>query len=102
PAELDELERQIRQLEIERQALKKETDKSSKERFAALERQLAELAEQRTSLRSRWDQEKEVIGKIRSLKAKLEEIRGEAERAERAADFGKAAELRYGKAVELE
>ena len=102
PAELDELERQIRQLEIERQALKKETDKSSKERFAALERQLAELAEQRTSLRSRWDQEKEVIGKIRSLKAKLEEIRGEAERAERAADFGKAAELRYGRAVELE
>src|SRR6202162_1634312 len=67
PAELDELERQIRQLEIERQALKKETDKASKERLAALERQLAELSEQRTSLRSRWDQEKEVIGRIRSL-----------------------------------
>jgi ATP-dependent Clp protease ATP-binding subunit ClpB len=102
PAELDELERQIRQLEIERQALKKETDKGSKERLAALERQLAELSEQRTALRSRWDQEKEVIGKIRSLKAKIEEVRGEADRAERAADFGKAAELRYGQAVELD
>src|SRR6202158_2504214 len=102
PAELDELERQIRQLEIERQALKKETDKASKERLAALERQLADLSEQRTALRSRWEQEKEVIGRIRSLKAKLEEVRGEADRAERAADFGKAAELRYGKAVELE
>jgi ATP-dependent Clp protease ATP-binding subunit ClpB len=102
PAELDELERQIRQLEIERQALKKETDRASRERLAALERQLAELSEQRTSLRSRWDQEKEVIARIRAIKAKLEEVRGEADRAERAADFGKAAELRYGKAVELE
>jgi ATP-dependent Clp protease ATP-binding subunit ClpB len=102
PAELDELERQIRQLEIERQALKKETDRASKERLSALERQLAELSEQRTSLRSRWDQEKEVIGRIRAIKAKLEEVRAEADRAERAADFGKAAELRYGKAVELE
>jgi ATP-dependent Clp protease ATP-binding subunit ClpB len=102
PAELDELERQIRQLEIERQALKKETDKASKERLAILERQLAELSEQRTSLRSRWDQEKEVIARIRSLKARLEEVHSEADRAERAADFAKAAELRYGKAVELE
>jgi ATP-dependent Clp protease ATP-binding subunit ClpB len=102
PAELDELERQIRQLEIERQALKKETDKASKERLGALERQLAQLSTERTALRSRWDQEKEVIGRIRSLKARLEEVRGEADRAERAADFAKAAELRYGKAVELE
>src|SRR6202030_2299745 len=82
--------------------LKKETDKASKERLAALERQLADLSEQRTSLRSRWDQEKEVIGRIRSLKANLEEVRAAADRAERAADFGKAAELRYGEAVELE
>jgi ATP-dependent Clp protease ATP-binding subunit ClpB len=102
PAELDELERQIRQLEIERQALKKETDRGSKDRLAALERQLAELSEQRTALRSRWEQEKEVIGRIRALKAQLEEVRAEADRAERAADFAKAAELRYGKAVELE
>ena len=102
PAELDELERQIRQLEIERQALKKETDRASKERLAALERQLAQLSEERTSLRSRWDQEKEVIGRIRSLKAKLEEVRADADRAERSADFAKAAELRYGKTGELE
>jgi ATP-dependent Clp protease ATP-binding subunit ClpB len=102
PASLDELERQIRQLEIERQALKKETDTASKERLASLERQLAGLSEQRTALRSRWDHEKQVIGRIRELKAKLEETRADAERAERAADFGKAAELRYGKAVELE
>jgi ATP-dependent Clp protease ATP-binding subunit ClpB len=102
PAELDELERQIRQLEIERQALKKETDPASKDRLAGIERQLAELAERRTSLRSRWEQEKGVISRIRSLKAKHEEVRAEAERAERAADFAKAAELRYGKAVEIE
>ncbi len=102
PAELDELERQIRQLEIERAALKKEIDRASKERLATLERELAQLSERRTSLRSRWDQEKAVIGRIRALKAKLEEVRGEAERAERAAEFAKAAELRYGKAVELE
>ncbi len=102
PAELDELERQIRQLEIEREALKKETDKASKERLKTIEKQLAQLGEQRTSLRSRWDQEKQVIGQIRQLKAKLEEVRTDADRAERAADFAKAAELRYGKAVELE
>jgi len=102
PAELDEIERQTRQLEIEREALKKETDKVSRERLAALERQLAELTEQRTSLRSRWEQEKEVIGRTRSLKAQLEDVRAEADRAERAADFAKAAELRYGKAVEIE
>ena len=102
PAELDELERQIRQLEIERQALKKETDRASRDRLTALERQLAELSEQRTALRSRWEQEKDVIGRIRALKARLEEVRAEADRAERAVDFGKAAELRYGKAVELE
>ena len=102
PAELDELERQIRQLEIERQALNKESDRASKERLAALEKQLAEASEKRTALRSRWNQEKEAIAKIRALKANLEEVRGDAERAERAADFAKAAELRYGKAVEIE
>jgi ATP-dependent Clp protease ATP-binding subunit ClpB len=102
PAELDELERQIRQLEIERQALKKETDRASKDRLAGLEKQLAGLSEKRTALRSRWNQEKEAITKIRGLKAKLEEVRMDAERAERAADFAKAAELRYGKVVEIE
>src|SRR5881296_3005672 len=102
PVEIDEIERQIRQLEIERQALKKESDRASKERLAGLEKQLAEASEKRTALRSRWNQEKDVIAKIRALKAKLEEVRADAERAERAADFAKAAELRYGKAVEIE
>src|SRR4029079_129743 len=90
------------QREIDGEALKKKTAKASKDRLAALEKQLAELAEKRTALRSRWDQEKEVIGRIRGHQEKLEEVRSEADRAERAADFGKAAELRYGKAVELE
>ncbi|HET7467429.1 MAG TPA: ATP-dependent chaperone ClpB [Candidatus Dormibacteraeota bacterium] len=102
PAELDELERQIRQLEIEREALRKESDKASKERLAGIEKQLAGLGEKRTALRSRWDQEKEVIASIRKLKAQLEEVRHEAERAERAAEFAKAAELRYGQVVEIE
>ena len=102
PAELDELERQIRKLEIEREALRKETDKASKERLAGIEKQLADLIEKRTALRSRWDQEKEVIARIRKVKAQLEEVRYDAEKAERAAEFAKAAELRYGKIVEIE
>jgi ATP-dependent Clp protease ATP-binding subunit ClpB len=102
PAELDELERTIRQLEIERQALKKEQDSASRDRLAALERHLAELNEQRNALRARWEREKEVIGRIRQLKARMEEIRHQAERAERAADFETAARLRYGEAVEVQ
>jgi ATP-dependent Clp protease ATP-binding subunit ClpB len=102
PAELDEIERQIRQLEIEREALKKESDKASKERLGGLEKQLASLQEERDTLRSRWEREKQIIGRIRELKQKTEELRHEAERAERAADFEKAARLRYGEVVELE
>src|SRR5499427_615616 len=102
PVELDELERAIRQLEIERQALKKEQDAASRDRLAGLERHLAELNEQRNALRARWDREKEIIGRIRQLKARTEEIRHEAERAERAADFETAARLRYGEAIEVQ
>ena len=102
PTALDEIERLIRQLEIERQALKKEKDQASQDRLKALDQQLAELAEQRNALRARWEQEKSVIGRVRALKQKLEETRQEAERAERASDFEKAARLRYGEAVELE
>ncbi len=101
PAELDEIERQIRQLEIERQALVKEQDTASRERLAALERQLAGLQEERSALRMRWEREKEVISRIRQLKARIEEVRHEAERAERAADFETAARLRYGETIEL-
>ena len=102
PAELDELERGMRQLEIERQALRKEPDAASRERLAALDRVLAEQGERRTGLRSRWEQEKELIQGVRELKGKIEEARHEAERAERAADFEKAARLRYGEVVELQ
>src|ERR1700716_1584803 len=102
PAELDEAERQIRQFEIEREALRKEQDQASQQRLQALERQLAELAEQRNSLRARWEQEKAAIGRVRELKQKIEELRQEADRDERMADFEKAARLRYGEMVELQ
>ena len=102
PVELDELERQIRQLEIEREALKKESDWASAQRLEAQDKQLAELAERRNSLRSRWEQEKGLINSVRSLKQRLEELRQEADRAERAADFEKAARVRYGESVDLQ
>ena len=102
PVELDELERQQRQLEIERQALKKESDKGSKDRLAGLEKQLASLGEKRDALRARWEDEKRAIGHIRELKGRIEKVRSDAERAERAADFEQAARLRYGEGVSLE
>ena len=102
PVELDETERQFRQLEIERQALGKETDRSSQDRLTVIERQLGDLAEKRDALRARWEQEKQVIEGIRELKAKLEGVRYEADRAERAADFERAARLKYGETNELQ
>jgi len=101
PVELDTVEREVRQLEIERQALRKETDSASRERLVALERELADLQEQAVGLRQRWEQEKAQIGRIRQLKEEIERTTFEAERAERMADFGKAAELRYGHLIEL-
>ncbi len=102
PAELDAIERQIRQLEIERQALKKEEDRASKSRLVALEKELADLQEKSRGLRARWQKEKELIQKIREVKAKQEQVRIDAERAERMADFEKAARLKYGEAIELQ
>jgi len=96
PAELDEVERQIRQLEIEREALKKEQDPASVERLANLEKHLSGLSEERNALRARWDREKSVISRVQDLKARAETVRHEAERAERAADFEAAARLKYG------
>jgi ATP-dependent Clp protease ATP-binding subunit ClpB len=96
PTELDIVEREIRQLEIEREALRKETDPASKERLQALERELADLQERAKGLRSRWEQEKSSIAAIRDVKQRIEETRHDAERAERTADFGRAAELKYG------
>jgi len=102
PTELDIVEREIRQLEIERQALRKESDAASRERLDALERELADLQERGRGLRARWEQEKGAISMIRDIKERIEQVKHEAERAEHLADFGRAAELRYGQLTELE
>jgi ATP-dependent Clp protease ATP-binding subunit ClpB len=94
--------RQISQLEIEKQALKKEKDAASKTRLQNLEKELAALNEKSQGLRAHWEQEKAIIEKIRGVKARIEETKAEAERAERAADFGAAAELKYGRLTQLE
>ena len=102
PAELDEIERRIMQLEIERTALKKERDEASRERLERIERELADLGEKRQALRARWEQEKQAIQAIRQTKARMDEVRGEIERAQRALDYNRAAQLQYGTLVELE
>ncbi len=102
PPDLDEAERQIRQLEIERQALKKERDAASKARLEALEKELANLQESAREMRAQWQVEKQAIQRIRDLKEQIEQRRQEMERAERMADFGKAAELKYGALNELQ
>jgi ATP-dependent Clp protease ATP-binding subunit ClpB len=102
PLEIDEVERRIKQLEIERAALKKETDPASRERLDRLEQELADLQEQSGSMKAHWQQEKERIDRIRSLKSEIESTRGEFERAEREGDLERAAELRFGRLVELE
>ena len=102
PAELDEVQRRIMQLEIEREALKKEKDKPSQERLARLEKELADLKEQQSGLRAHWEQEKEAIQKGRELKEQLEQVKQEIERAQRIGDYAKASELQYGKVPALE
>ena len=102
PAELDEIERRIMQLEIEREALRKESDVASKDRLAVIERDIADLSEQRDGLKAQWTSEKEVITTQRALKEQLERTRQQIEAAERAADYGKAAELKYGTLTTLE
>ena len=102
PFEIDVVERRIRQLEIEKAALAKETDEPSKHRLAALEAELAELAEQRDGMVAHWQAERDAIAEIRELKERLEQARMEAEKAERDGDLERAAELRYGTMRELE
>ena len=102
PAELDEINRRVMQLEIEREALRKEKDKASKERLEKLEKELADLKEEHTTLMARWQQEKEAIQRQRKLKEQLEQLRLEIERAQRGGDYGKASELQYGRLPELE
>ncbi|HEX6312726.1 MAG TPA: ATP-dependent chaperone ClpB [Acidimicrobiia bacterium] len=102
PLEIDVVERRIRQLEIEKTALAKETDDVSRQRLEALEAELAELAEQRAAMVAHWENEKKAITEIRDLKEQLENARGDAERAEREGDLERAAQLRYGSMRELE
>ncbi len=101
PIELDELERRRIQLEIEREALRKETDDASKARLDALERELAELAEEAGGMKQRWEAEKSAIAALRATKSEVEQLAVRIEQAEREADYGTAAELKYGRAREL-
>jgi len=102
PTEIDEIERRIMQLEIERQALLKETDAHSVERRKQIEKELAKLKEDSSGRKARWQAEKEAIGKIRKLKEQIEQLKAEAERYERAGDLAKVAEVRYGKIAQAE
>jgi ATP-dependent Clp protease ATP-binding subunit ClpB len=102
PVEIDEVQRRITQLEIERQALSKETDKGSRERLDALNNDLAEYREKITQMKLHWQQEREIIGAIQEIKEKTDKAKSEEQNAERLGDLGKAAELRYGTLVQLE
>src|SRR5690606_38586770 len=99
PEELDELNRRIMQLEIEREAIRREEDKDKE---AILTRDIAELSEQRNSLKAKWESEKEVVHGIQKEKENIDRLRFEAEQAEKAGDYGKVAEIRYGKITEAE
>jgi ATP-dependent Clp protease ATP-binding subunit ClpB len=102
PAQLDEVQRRIMQLEIEREALRKETDRASQERLQKLEKELADLKEEKNRLTVHWQQEKEAIQAARQLKEEVEQVRHEIERAQRAGDYTRASELQYGRLPELE
>jgi ATP-dependent Clp protease ATP-binding subunit ClpB len=102
PAELDEVQRRIMQLEIEREALRKEKDKASKERLEKLEKELANLKEEKNQLSLHWHQEKEAIQGSRKLKEELEQVRTQIEQAQRAGEYARASELQYGKLPEIE
>src|SRR5579871_4759318 len=102
PTEIDQVDRRVMQLEIELTSLAKETDDASAQRRAALERELAEQRERSATMKAQWQAEKDAIAGISEIKKRLEAARGEVERAERAADLQRAAELRYGIIPDLE
>ena len=102
PTEIDEIERRIMQLEIERQALLKETDAHSKERRARIEKELGALKEDSSGRKARWQSEKAAIGKIRQLKERIEQLKAEEQRYERAGELAKVAEIRYGQIAAAE
>ncbi|MFD2919668.1 ATP-dependent chaperone ClpB [Terrimonas rubra] len=99
PEELDTLERQIRQLEIEREAIKRENDEA---KLKQLNTDIANLSVQRDTFKAKWAEEKEIVDKIQNAKASIEQLKLEAEKAEREGDYGKVAEIRYGKVKEQE
>ena len=101
PTEIDEVERRIMQLEIEREALKKEKDEASKEKLKEIENNIANLKEESTTLKAQWTREKEHIAEIRKVKEQIDQLRSEAEKAQRAGDLSTASELLYGKLPEL-
>jgi ATP-dependent Clp protease ATP-binding subunit ClpB len=97
PTEIDEIERRIMQLEIERQAMRKESDAHSRERLKQIEKELGTLKEQSNALKGRWQTEKDAIGRIRKIKEEIESLKAEEQRFERAGDLSRVAEIRYGK-----
>ncbi len=102
PTELDEVSRRVMQLEIEREALRKETDQASRERLNKLEKELADLKEEADQLKARWEVEKQAIGRLRGLKEESEKTKVAMEQAQREYDYNRAAELQYGKLAQLE
>jgi ATP-dependent Clp protease ATP-binding subunit ClpB len=102
PTEIDEVEREIIQREIERQALMREDDAVSRERLARVEREIADLKERSGAMKAKWQSEKAVIEHLREAKEEMEQLKVQAEQFERAGDYGKVAEIRYGKMVELQ
>jgi ATP-dependent Clp protease ATP-binding subunit ClpB len=101
PVEIDEIQRKIRQLEIEREALKKESDKACLERLSKLEKELENLKEEFNQMNAHWQNEKDVIQDIRAIKSELDQLTTEEQKAEREGNYGKVAEIRYGKRDEL-
>src|ERR1700740_3370919 len=97
PSEIDEIERRIMQLEIERQALKKESDAHSRERLGQIEKELSGLREQSNTLKAHWQTEKDAIARIRKIKEEIDQLKTEEQRYERAGELARVAEIRYGK-----
>ncbi len=102
PEELDQLERKRTQLEVEREALKKESDDASVERLGAVDKEIADLREQADAMKTRWENEKEIIASARDLKERREELNAELERCQRQGHLERAAEIQYGELVQLE
>ena len=102
PTALDEVSRRVMQLEIEREALRKESDAASRDRLTKLEKELADLKTQQQELRARWDAEKQAVARLRSLKEEIEKTKMAMEQAQREYDLNRAAELKYGKLTQLE